>query len=244
MSTTVIQKRKLYEEVELRIELDIMSGKLKEGDLLPSERDLMKSFGVGRPAVREALQSLRKRGLVSITNGERSRVTRPNVNDLLEQLSAAVQLYAADPKGLQALHDLRTFLEAGFAREAAQKATPDDILRLEALLAANKRAIGDRDEFERTDNDFHFMLAEICGNALLAQVHKSLIHWLSHQRSIVLRHPNIELISYELHEGLFKSIAARDPERAEVALRASLENVDAVYWRTKSELDTLKRIMH
>jgi len=244
MSTNVIHKRKLYEEIELRIEVDIVSGKMKEGDLLPSEREIMKSFGVGRPAVREALQSLRKKGLVSIASGERSRVTRPDVADLIEQLSAAVQLYAADPKGLQALHDMRTFLETGFAREAALNATPDHVRKLEALLAANKRAIGDRDEFERTDNEFHYMLAEICGNEPLAQIHKSLIQWLSHQRSIVLRYPNIELISYELHEGLFKSIAARDPERAEVALRASLENVDAVYWRTKSELATLKRIIH
>ena len=49
-----IRRRKLYEEVVARLEARILAGKLLPGDPLPSERELMRYFGVGRPAIREA----------------------------------------------------------------------------------------------------------------------------------------------------------------------------------------------
>ena len=53
-----IQRRKLYQEVVDRLVERISSGMYRPGDKLPSERELMTQFGVGRPAVREAMQSL------------------------------------------------------------------------------------------------------------------------------------------------------------------------------------------
>ena len=61
-----IRRRKLYEEVALRIEELIREEQLDPGDQLPSERELMATFGVGRSAVREALLSLQKMGLVTV----------------------------------------------------------------------------------------------------------------------------------------------------------------------------------
>ena len=58
----VIQRRSLHEEVSARLEADIHTGRYAEGDQLPSERELMERYGVGRPAVREALLSLREWG--------------------------------------------------------------------------------------------------------------------------------------------------------------------------------------
>lgn len=62
MSTQPIIRRKLADEVRDRLLALIRGGELRPGDRLPSERDLMERFGVGRPAVREALQSLARRG--------------------------------------------------------------------------------------------------------------------------------------------------------------------------------------
>ena len=58
-----ILRRRLYEEVERRLAEEIRSGRLKAGDPMPSERDLMQRYGVGRPAIREALLSLRQPAL-------------------------------------------------------------------------------------------------------------------------------------------------------------------------------------
>ena len=72
-----IRRRKLYEEVVVRLEAMIHEGELNPGDLLPSERELMLHFGVGRPAIREALFALHRMGLVIVANGERPRVSSP-----------------------------------------------------------------------------------------------------------------------------------------------------------------------
>ncbi|MBL8671940.1 MAG: GntR family transcriptional regulator, partial [Alphaproteobacteria bacterium] len=72
-----VQRRKVSEEVASRLEALIRDGTLAAGDSLPAERTLMQTFGVGRPAVREALFSLKRMGLVELRNGERARVTLP-----------------------------------------------------------------------------------------------------------------------------------------------------------------------
>ena len=74
-----IKRRRLSDEILAEFERLIVSGIYAPGDLLPSERELMERFGVGRPAIREALFSLQKNGLVALTSGARARVTEPSV---------------------------------------------------------------------------------------------------------------------------------------------------------------------
>lgn len=74
MQTDRIVRRKLSDEVLERLLRLISEGNLKAGDPMPSERELMARFGVGRPAIREAMQALSNIGLVSISHGERAKV--------------------------------------------------------------------------------------------------------------------------------------------------------------------------
>ena len=71
MSTQPIVRRKLSDEIRDRLVTLIREDELRPGDQLPSERQLMDRFAVGRPAVREALQSLGTAGLIEINHGER-----------------------------------------------------------------------------------------------------------------------------------------------------------------------------
>lgn len=229
MADDVVRRQKLYEGVEARLIDDILEGRFKVGDALPPERELMQRFGVGRPAVREALFSLQKKGLVSISNGERTRVQAPDPSIILDDLSLAVRHYLSRPDGMKALHDLRIFLETGLARQAARRASASDVERLERALLANKAAIGDKAAFESTDNAFHMTLAEISGNPLFVQIHAAVIRWLGDQRTVALRHPEVEDSSYAMHERIFRAIERRSPDQAESAVRASLDNVDALY---------------
>ena len=77
-ANTIIRRRKLYEEVMKGREEMIQDGQFGLGDFLPSERELMQHFGVGRPAVREALFALQRMGLVVVATGERPRVSNSN----------------------------------------------------------------------------------------------------------------------------------------------------------------------
>ena len=80
-------RKKLSDEVRLRLEAMIRDEVYPVGASLPSERDLMSMFDVGRPSVREALFALEKMGLVRINSGERPKVTRPTPKNMLEQLT-------------------------------------------------------------------------------------------------------------------------------------------------------------
>ena len=75
-----LARKKLSEMVEEELEQMIRRGEFGEGGQLPSERELMAFFNVGRPSVREALAALKRKGLVQINNGERARVSRPSAD--------------------------------------------------------------------------------------------------------------------------------------------------------------------
>ena len=72
VSAGSITRQKLSDQVYERLWSMIVLGELAPGDPLPSERFLMDKFGVGRPAVREAMQTLSNKGVITISQGERS----------------------------------------------------------------------------------------------------------------------------------------------------------------------------
>lgn len=155
MTFRSVKRRKIHEDVASQIEDAIISGSLAEGDNLPSERDLMESFGVGRPAVREALLLLERTGLVQLTTGGRARIIRPTISVLVNQLAGSARHFLATPGG-EVIQDARRLFEAAIARNAAEIATEADISQLRAALEANRAALNDMAAFERTDVAFHF----------------------------------------------------------------------------------------
>src|SRR3954447_10012120 len=127
MPAAAVRRRKLYEEVADQLERMIADGEYAPGDQLPSERELMRQFAVGRPAVREALFHLRKMGLVELRSGERARVTRPTPRLVLDSLSGTARHMLAAPNGVREFQDARAFFEVGLARHASSFATGQDI---------------------------------------------------------------------------------------------------------------------
>src|ERR1700704_1593075 len=117
-----IKRRKLYEDVALRIEQMVHEGRYSAGDQLPAERELMEELGVGRSAVREAMLSLQKMGLVTVSSGERARVTTPSATELVRELSGAARLLLAQDGGIGRFQEARALFEIGLARLAAEKA--------------------------------------------------------------------------------------------------------------------------
>jgi GntR family transcriptional repressor for pyruvate dehydrogenase complex len=226
-----IRRRRLYEEVASRIEAMIHDGTLKPGDQLPSERELMQRYGVGRPAVREALFALQKMGLVAVTAGDRARVTAPTPEIVIDALSGAARHMLAAPHGVRSFQDARLFFEVGLARHAAMHASEDDIAELNRALEANRLTIGDIPRFERTDVAFHYVLAVIPRNPIFTAIHAAIAEWLVEQRHITLTRPGQNEIAYRAHAAIARAIAARDPDRAERLMRAHLEQVVSVYWQ-------------
>lgn len=143
--TGPLKKKKLYQEVLDRLITAISSSEYPPGSQLPSERELMARFEVGRPAIREAMLTLQQMGLVRISHGERARVVNPTVNVILDQISSAmVFMLATNPRGLEDLKEARILLETGLARLATARATGEGLEKLAAALRELQTAKGSR----------------------------------------------------------------------------------------------------
>lgn len=200
----------------------IQAGGLPEGAHLPPERDLMHRFGVSRSAVREAIAALANRGLLQTRLGHRPIVRKPDYATAIGRLGSFLGHLAADRAGVRDLFELRIFIEASLARHAARHARREDVLDLQAALAANRAAIGDSARFYDTDVAFHAVLYRIPGNPILPAVHKTYVDWLAAHWRCMRRGAEIDQMNHAGHQAILEAIVARDPDGAEDALRRHL----------------------
>lgn len=224
----------MFEQVAAHIEAQIVDGHLKPGDLLPPERDLQIAFGVGRPAIREALITLQKAGLVEIANGARARVQRATASHIFSGMAPAVRQMLSTPEGQREFQGARLFFECGLARNAARNATPEEISGLKAALDKNEAAIGDTPAFIATDIAFHLELAKIGHNSIFLALHDQISEWLREQRVVTLAANNQEQIAYAAHKAIYEAIAKRDPDGAEGAMLAHMQQLSQTFWRQVS----------
>lgn len=225
-----ITRRKLSDEVLDRLLRAIESGQYPPGTQLPSERDLMTAYGVGRPAVREALQALGNRGLIAISHGERARVVQPTAADVIQQIDGAARhLLTTSPQSLDHLKDAREFFEVGMASEAARRAGPEDTARLEAALEAQKGQLqADTASFVAADMAFHTTIATVTQNPVFEAVSRAMLQWLSQFHSSLLHRKGRDVTLTE-HRKILDAIAAGDPERAASAMRSHLRRASPLY---------------
>lgn len=235
VESIVIERKKLFEHVAAHLEAQILAGKLRPGDQLPPERDLQAMFGVGRPAIREALISLQKAGLVELSNGARARVLMPTASHIFTGMAPAVRQMLSTAEGHRHFQGARLFFEVGLARMAAKTATDSDLAALKAALDANKEAIGDRVAFTATDVAFHFELAKIARNPIFIALHDQISEWLTEQRVVTLAARGQERTAYEAHKAIYDAVAGRDPDQSEQAMRNHLEQLAGTFWQQRGE---------
>lgn len=175
-----IVRRKLSDQVFDRLWAMAQSGELSAGDTMPSEPALMERFGVGRPAVREALQSMANKGLISISHGERSKVNKLTPGIALEQVDdIAKLLLSSEPSNLENLKQFRKILEAGSIQIAARNCTAEAIADLRSLVEHQRSKLGQEKAFIEADIAFHVAIAKLTENPLIQAVTQAMLSWLS-----------------------------------------------------------------
>ena len=229
-AATPIVRRKLGHEVQQRLLAGIRSGAYPVGELLPSERELMAQFGVGRPAVREGLQALERMGLISIVHGEGARVQPLSADSVISQISAsAIHLLAGDSQLLEHLKEARLAFEVAMARSAAQRATDEDIARLREAFEVHRATLGDPVRFLETDLALHKMIAVVSGNPVYVAVSQAMLQWLRNFHEDLVRAPGAEEVTADEHERMLDCIARHDPDGAEQAVREHLTRANQKY---------------
>lgn len=236
MTKYKVERKTLSEQVAEQLEADILEGRLKADDQLPAERELMEQFGVGRPAVREALFYLQRLGLIAINSGTRARVIRPTAEAVMARLSGVTRQLLAKSEGQQYFQEARAMFEISLARYAAQHATAEDLANLRQALEENRSALGDEARFKRSDNDFHGVLASIARNPIFNAVHDSLSEWLDDRRAQALQREGEDHAALKAHTEIVEAIASGDPDAAESAMRRHMDRHYGTYRQLKERL--------
>lgn len=234
MSTETIPRRKLYQEVLDRLMARINAGEFGPGEQLPSERELMDVYGVGRPAIREALQQLERSGIVSISHGERARVLLPTAEAMVEQMTGAARyLLSVEPRTLDHLKEARVFLEAGLARLAAERADEAGLALLRQRLDEHREA--SLEDFLKRDIAFHRQIAVMSGNPIFPAVVEGMLAWLGAYYRTLVRVQGAESVTLQEHQRIYDAIAGRRPDEAARAMSDHLNRASALYRRFEQE---------
>ncbi|RVT86672.1 transcriptional regulator NanR [Rhodobacteraceae bacterium CCMM004] len=233
--TKPIKRRKLSDEVKDRILETIQLEALSPGDILPSERELMTLYGVGRPAIREAMQSLQGMGLIEVRHGERPRVAEASMDSALEQMSLTMQhILSHSGTTLEHLKEARLGLETYLAGRAASVRTEAQVDQIRSVLSAQRAARPDPVKFMHLDGAFHQSIADICGNPLYSAVTRAIFDWLSVFHVGTVRNPGLEDLTLSEHEDIFDAISGGDSARAANAMKDHLLRSNKLYHQSNA----------
>ena len=220
--------RKLSDEIEALIVRD----GLEAGARLPSERKLAADFGVSRSRLREAIQQLASRGVLTARQGGGTFVAVPSAPSSLDRaLSPLSQLARMEPGYWQDVMEIRKSLDGDTAYCAALRAGDEDRARLtEAFERICKADGADALTQARADAAFHMAVAEASHNAVLRQVMAGLFDLLQHSISASLeklyRLPRTAHALEDQHRLIFEAIVAGRADDARDAARRHLDFVE------------------
>ena len=212
---------------------DIVAGRLEGGDRLPNEVALTERYDISRGVVRECLRALEERGLVTVKHGSATIVNPRSQWNLfdVDVLTAALR----GPAAVQLLGEYlecRRIVEIEAAGLAAERATPQDVWRLEARFEALVAAAGrrgarlDEREYHTADVAFHEALIEATGNMPLASLVKRVDQALLAARYPLARPAYRRERAIPEHEAILEAVRRQDPEAARKAMRAHLDTVE------------------
>lgn len=223
-----IAAERLYEQIERVLTREIVDGVYDDAGVLPTERKLMVRFGVGRPAVREALFSLKRRGLATRRQGQRVRPVKPNFDNVLSELDLIVRSALRDEINVAHLMELRRFIESSLAAKAAESANADDLICLDKAIKAGWASISDQEAFWRADVAFHEALAAISRNPILPQIVHAMLRWLIIERRITFANEDRNREVCIRHEAVVKSIKEGDAAKASETMIAHLTETEMI----------------
>lgn len=207
-----------------RLTEEITSGRFKPNEKLPTEQEMIATFGVSRTVVREAIAALRAEGLVESRQGAGVFVA----GDMSRRP------FRIDPDGLQSIQgvidvmELRMAVEIEAAGLAAERRTAKDLAHIEASLAGFEDAIAAGDEGVEPDYQFHLAISQATGNAYFSAFLEFLGRRIIPRRSIHVDPNNDPLHKAYLtkvlseHRAICKAIERQDATAARRTMRKHL----------------------
>ncbi len=212
-----------------QIETMIIDGILKEGMKLPSERELAETMNVSRPKLREALQMLEDRDLVTVRRGEGTFIA-PLIGRAMSP--ALLALYSRHNRAFYDYLEYRRAQETFAARLAAERATQSDRDRLRDILARMQTA-WEADDFEASqaaDIKFHAAIVDASQNTtlihMMASIYDLTKQGLFYNRKFLRTMDGTGERLLQQHKDIVDAILDGDADRAEQAARVHMDFVE------------------
>ena len=220
---------KISEKITEHIRKAIFDGRLKPGDKLPIERELIRQFGASKATIREALRSLEVLGFVRITKGVSGGafVTEVDVKKVRNYFANFLLFKHLSVKNLT---EVRLLLEPFVAEKVARIIKKDQLEQL-GKMVEEFNSVLEKDNSHWGDIDFHQfhqILAELSGNPILSfvvdfienlmlDIRNSLGGGKSFSRKVQRSDP---------HRRIYDALVKGDPRKARAEMRKHVLQVD------------------
>ena len=228
---------RLADQVADALAAEVRSGRLSEGDRLPTEAALAEQFGVSRTVVREAVSRLKSLGLLDSRQGSGVYVRPAGVEPLRFEMP-----HVASREAVIQMVELRRALEAEVAALAAERRTPEDVQRIREAIEALHAAVAAGGNGADEDVRFHRAIAEAARNPFLIgtlQYLRQFLHGATRvTRANEARRADFAREVAQEHAQIVEAIEAGDPLRAREAAKSHMDNAirrieqaDPAFWQ-------------
>ncbi len=218
----VKRQAKLSGQVAGQIQQLILSRQINPGDRLPTERELGETFQVSRTVIREAIRILEARGLVVSQTGSGTYAQAIQGEDVSNSLGMYITTQGQSFT-LDSLMEVRRVLEIQVVKLAAERATPQDIEKLETILQNMCLSREDVDAFSKLDLEFHLVIARASGNPLFEILIQPLTGALLELIGTGTTAPGAAEEACDFHREILNALKSRDAEKAVSAMRMHLD---------------------
>lgn len=210
-----IKVEKISDKISEQIIKLIVDGKLKPGDKLPGERQLIELLGVGRSSLREALNRLETLGYIEVHKRKGNFVKSI---DATLQLHPLKDLIKSDLKQIVQLYDIRRDIEQFNAYNAALQRTEEDLARIKDCMEVFCRKPGGNYFSWGADQSFHIAIAQATHNFLRVHVTTNIFEFSEEFLKPALEEAtqherNVDAIASQ-HEAIYQAIADQNAELA------------------------------
>ena len=229
MATPTVGPRATFQEQVLRqLGRDICTGRIKPGQILPSEPDLCERFSFSRIVIREAIKSLAAKGLIEVRRRIGTLVLEPTRWNLFDPdvIMWRAESIEVDPTMSRDLAELRRVVEPAAVRLAALRASDDARKALRAAYMAMERAVAGKGNYVKADLDFHAIILSACGNQYLRQMQEAMSAILQASFRIISEKPGGPAFSLPMHEAVCVAIERGDADAAERAALVLIEQAE------------------
>lgn len=216
------RSRKTSELVAREIVRDIVAQRLEPGEMLPSEQAMLARYGVGRPALREAVRVLEVHGLLRVKPGPGGGPVVGTVTGRAFGEMASLFFRLAGTT-FRELIEARLELEPMAARLAAERQDPDALAELRAVVARESAVdLTDDDAYARLARDFHGAVASASGNGVVSLMGSGLLELYQDRLRIPITPRAQREGVLASHAAILEAIETGDAPRAETLTRDSL----------------------